>query len=324
MDEAFGDSVQPYDADDLMQSRVAGTPPAWFATDAFRRYVAPARARPQVWRLVAGMTLALVLHALWAAAMIVAVAWTLDRGAVPGLLATLGAPSQPLPTLFLLATFAGLAAGVAVAVRLLHHRKARTLIGPPGAGLRHFAITVAVVAAVYGAVAAITGPVGVVPNLPPATWAVWLMPGLIAVLIQTGAEEAVFRGYLMQQLAARFRRPFVWFVIPALLFGAAHYDPSLGLGALPVVAMAALFGLIAADLTRVTGSLSAAWGLHFANNVSAVLVLATPGTITGLARYLAPDGVGDADAMLRALPVDAGLLLAVWALSRMTLSWARA
>ncbi len=47
-----------------------------------------------------------------------------------------------------------------------------------------------------------------------------------ACLIQTGAEELVFRGYLQQQLAARFASPLIWMVLPALIFGAVHYDPA--------------------------------------------------------------------------------------------------
>ena len=39
------------------------------------------------------------------------------------------------------------------------------------------------------------------------------------------AEELAFRGYLMQALAARFRSPLVWWLLPALLFGAAALEP---------------------------------------------------------------------------------------------------
>jgi DNA-directed RNA polymerase subunit RPC12/RpoP len=40
----------------------------------------------------------------------------------------------------------------------------------------------------------------------------------VGVLIQTGAEEVLFRGYLQQQLAARFASPIAWMVLPSAIF----------------------------------------------------------------------------------------------------------
>jgi membrane protease YdiL (CAAX protease family) len=158
------------------------------------------------------------------------------------------------------------------------------------------------------------------PGLPPEAWALWLLPALAAVALQTGAEELVFRGYLQSQLAARFASPFAWAVAPSLLFGAVHWDPGLPLPtALAIMGSAALFGLIAADLTARTGSIGAAWGLHLANNAFALLVLATPGSLPGLALRLTPYEASD-PVMSPMLLGDVLTLLLVWALCRRALA----
>ncbi|MEM6897080.1 MAG: hypothetical protein AAF576_06845, partial [Pseudomonadota bacterium] len=43
-----------------------------------------------------------------------------------------------------------------------------------------------------------------------------------------------------------------------------------------------LFALISADVTARTGSIGAAWGLHFVNNVQALLIISVLGPLSGL------------------------------------------
>ena len=98
------------------------------------------------------------------------------------------------------------------------------------------------------------------------------------------AEELLFRGYLTQALAARFRSPLAWALVPSLAFGALHWDgAAYGADAWLAVAAATAVGLALADVTARTGNLSAAIGLHFANNVAALLVVAMPGPTAALA-----------------------------------------
>ena len=86
----------------------------------------------------------------------------------------------------------------------------------------------------------------------------------------------MFRGYLMQGLAARFRSWPLWWLLPALLFGLLHWSPAeFGPNAGWRRCRPRSIGLILADVTARTGDLSLAMGLHFANNVIAVLILAT-------------------------------------------------
>ena len=73
-------------------------------------------------------------------------------------------------------------------------------------------------------------PAGVSPEVarlrPTGEWLIGLIPALALILMQVAAEEVAFRGYLLQQLRARFRSPLVWAVLPALVFGALHFDPA--------------------------------------------------------------------------------------------------
>ena len=118
----------------------------------------------------------------------------------------------------------------------------------------------------------------------------WLPLALPAILVQTAAEELAFRGYLMQGLAARFRSPLVWWLLPALLFGAAALEPGRVRRRTPGSSCSPppSIGLVLADVTARTGNLSAAIGLHFANNVIALLVVALPSPLAGLSLWLAP------------------------------------
>ena len=101
---------------------------------------------------------------------------------------------------------------------------------------------------------------------------VWIAILMIPlVFIQTGAEEALFRGHMTQILAARWR-PFLWIWagIPTLLFALLHITsvtPAMGMGFfISQILFAAGVGVICTAMTRVEGGISAAIGFHFCNN----------------------------------------------------------
>ena len=289
----------------------------------FQAFVAPARHRPQLWRLVAGLLLALVVYVVTTLAIFGGV-WLVTPDPDPDLMwvEQILEADTPRSMLILLATFTGMALGPMAAARLLHRRGAGTLFGRAPVVLRDFVIGTAVA----GGVLALSLLLWSVYNdaergLPPQTWLAVLPAALVGIAIQTGAEEVLFRGYLQQQLAARFRSPLVWAALPALIFGFLHFDPrTAGENAPLVVASAALFGLLAADLTARTGSIGAAWGFHFANNTLALTVIATEGTLTGLALYRTPYDVADAAAMRAVLPLDLAMMAAIWLLLRRLLA----
>ena len=288
-------------------------------TPAFDRFVAPARRRPQLWRFLLGLLLAVVIYAAWVAGVIAVAYFLLAPDADPLLWTeSLAAAETPRGTLLLLLTFVGMALGPMAAARWLHGRSAGSLFGPRVRTLRDFVVAAGVVFVVLGlSVGLWSLQYDAVPNLPASTWAMILPLSLLGLLVQTGAEEVLFRGYMQGQLAARFRSPLVWLVLPSLLFGLVHYDPvSAGGNAWLIVGAAATFGLIAADLTARTGSIGAAWGFHFANNTIAITILATDGTITGLSRWLTPYGISDLEMPAVVVAADLAMLLLAWLLVR--------
>ncbi len=280
-------------------------------------YVAPARRAPQIWRLLTGLSLitaVILLPILGAVALQLAAP---DLGA--RIAAILG--DGPILTLVILFSFFPMALGPVLAAWLLHRRGPRSLIGPLRPAVRDFVTVVALVAVLMG-LSFLLWPVGgddLRPNLEPERWLVLLPLALLGLLIQTGAEEILFRGYLLQQLAARFRSPLAWMVLPSVAFGLLHYDPiTMGNNSWLIVVATTLFGLIAADLTARTGTLGAAWGLHLANNAAALLVAAAAGPLDGLALW-ARTMPQDAEAMRPLLLLDMAGLLVIWALARAVL-----
>ncbi|UWQ21890.1 CPBP family intramembrane glutamic endopeptidase [Jannaschia sp. W003] len=302
-------------------------------TPAFERFVAPARLRPELWRTGLGTLLIVAVYVavVSGALALVALWWSWGRppaeqADAAARFALFAAGRTPWGVLLLLATFAGMAAGAALAVRWLHGRTARSLAGPHL--LRDFVPAAAITLLIGGAAALVgLGGMELVPNVAPTTFALLLPLALAALAVQTGAEELVFRGYLQTQLAARFRSPVAWMLLPSLLFGALHLDAGflLAEGRLAendglILAATTLVGLLAADLTRVTGSLGAAWGLHFANNVQALLVVAIDDILSGMALWRTPFSGDDLEALPALILADMGLLVVIWAVIRLWLA----
>ncbi|MEO0912471.1 MAG: type II CAAX endopeptidase family protein [Pseudomonadota bacterium] len=197
--------------------------------------------------------------------------------------------SAPVAILTLLFSFASAHLAVLVCALLLHRRGYFAFWGAsPAIRTRGVVAGILAVAIALGSLTGLSWPYAPpVQQLPLGVWAVYVAPALCALLIQTSAEELVFRGYLQPLLATRFRSPLIWFALPACLFGAVHWQPgTFGENAWLVVLAATLIGLITADVTVRTGNISAAVGLHFANNAIGLLLVATPGPLSGLGLFL--------------------------------------
>jgi membrane protease YdiL (CAAX protease family) len=108
-------------------------------------------------------------------------------------------------------------------------------------------------------------------------------------------------------------------VLPSALFASLHWDPEMGSIKWLVVGVTFIIALIAADLTEKTGSLGAAIGLHFANNIFALLFISMQDTITGLALYVMPFDRADTSELPLALAIDLLLLLVIWRILRIAL-----
>ncbi|MDJ0993557.1 MAG: CPBP family intramembrane metalloprotease [Dinoroseobacter sp.] len=289
----------------------------------FDSFAALALPRVQLWRTGLGSGLTLLFY-LFGTVLFVVVGLFVFGDASPEMIAFAegaGLGQTPLSVLMLLATFAVLAGALFLSVRLVHKRDPETLFGVAGPRARDFWRATGVSLAVTAVTMAISLPfTDLTPNLDLARWIMFLLPALVFIAIQTGAEELVFRGYLQQQLGARFNSFLIWGVLPSALFGVAHFEIASAGASAPYVALAAgLFGIVAADLTARTGSIMAAWGMHFANNLVAILGVGVPGSITGLALYTTEMPLNDTRAILPLLVLDMILTVFVWFLVRRAL-----
>jgi len=154
-------------------------------------------------------------------------------------------------------------------------------------------------------------------GLPLSRWLLLLPLSLLGILIQVSAEEILFRGYLQQQLSARFSSPLIWIGLPSVLFGLLHYSGTAGSNAWTLVLWSCIFGALMADLTARTGSLGPAIGVHFINNCLAMLIVGLPGTLDGLALYTYPFGMQNEAAIRAYLPIDFALMLVSWLMVRL-------
>ncbi|MCV6825872.1 MULTISPECIES: CPBP family intramembrane glutamic endopeptidase [Halocynthiibacter] len=196
-------------------------------------------------------------------------------------------------TLTILYAFGFIAIGVVIATRFIHGRAPLTLLGDLTQLRRDFWIATKALLWLTIALAVIpSGPpvedatARFVPNVPFSLWLLLLPVSLCAVLVQTSAEEILFRGYLTQQLAARLSSPMVWMGLPAIVFAVGHYSPSIhGESAWMVALWAGVFALVATDLTARTGNLGAAMAFHFINNVKGILLVSLPNETGGLSLF---------------------------------------
>jgi len=279
-------------------------------------FIAPARAYPQVWRLLVGLLLSVTVYALGFVLLGGVFVAMFGLDAAQAELARVFNSERPFGTLLILATFLGMALGPLLAARLLHKRRAATVFGPARKTLRDFGIALAICVVLYALLSLIPLGEAPVPNLSFALWASVLPLALAGILLQTGAEEVLFRGYLQQQLAARFNSPLVWMILPSVIFALGHYQPTeMGPNAWLIVLAVGLFAVLAADLTAATGSIGAAWGFHFANNLFGIAFVAMDGPLSGLALYTAPFDPA-ATGMSTLIWIDMGTTLVTWALIR--------
>lgn len=248
-------------------------------------------ARTQVWRVVAGLVtalfVALMLMVLSRAILAMIIP---DRMALFDVLPAPGTQSDLL--LIMLFSFAVITAATAISSLLYHGRGLGQIIGGWRIATAHFLRSMIGLAALFIGLA-ILPPWGTglnpIANIPLGTWLMLLPLSLVAVLIQTSSEEILFRGYLQQSLAARFKSPLIWIGIPTVLFALGHYTPSdISGNPVWIILWAGLFGFLAADLTARSGSLGPAMALHFFNNLSAILFVSLPDLMSGLSLYVTP------------------------------------
>lgn len=288
----------------------------------YEALLAPARPKAQVWRLAMGIILVAGVVLLCNQ-----IAFGYLRSAMgsnaPAFFEALDSGSTPLSMIILLLSFGFMIVGVGVAVRVAHLRGLGSVLGDLPLSWRQFR-DVLVLLALLNLAVFVLPPWGfggeLELNMAVGKWLVFLPFGLIAIFVQVSAEEVLFRGYLQQQLAARFSQPLVWILVPSALFGVGHYMPvTAGDNAVLIVLWATAFGIMMADLTARAGTLGPAIAIHLVNNVTAILFISLPGELSGLALYLAPFTMSDTVEVRAWLPVDFMMMVIMWLTARLAL-----
>lgn len=235
----------------------------------------------------------------------------------------LAAGTTALTALITLFSFSLVIVALWLAMRLVHQRSIGGAIGMRARALWHFRrVTLAMVLLYAVIVVLLPMPEALQSsqNMPLGQWILLLPLALSGLLVQVSAEELVFRGYLQSQLAARFRHPAVWLIVPSVLFGLLHLNTqSDPLYAACIVLWATLFGLAAADLTARSGTLGPAIALHLVNNFAAILLSAPEGALDGLALYTVPIDESDTDLLISQVPVEIAILFCAWLTARVAL-----
>lgn len=240
----------------------------------------------------------------------------------PAILHEMRSGGSPRALWIMLANFLPLLIVLALVLNLLHQRGLRTLLGPRILVTLDLRRVLRPLIVLFGIVMILPKPEGFAPVAHTAfgSWVLLAPVSLVLIALQVSTEELLFRGYLQSQLAARFRSPVAWILVPSLLFGALHFDPvTYGENAMPLAIWSFLFALAAADLTARSGNLGAAIALHLVNNVSALMIVATQGYWDGLAWFVVPFGPGDTDAVRSLLPLEALMLLCSWLVARIAI-----
>ena len=285
----------------------------------FHRWVDAARPRVGVWRTLAGTALVIVV---WVVLANVVAAVSVMSGLIQ--IGDLRAMVDEAPRELShrdaavvlgvgLATFVGLWVGVWAVLKFLHRRSFASLISFDGRPKGGQVLVGAGLAAAYlgigMAMSSLSGGAPQRSGLPLESWLVALVPLVLLIVVQSVGEELLFRGYLVQQLAARVNTPLVWGLLPALAFGLAHVTNGRADAQFTAyyIFAAVMLGLVMTAMVWRTGGISAAMGFHVVNNIGAMLVVGLGG---GAPVSLFTLSYGDVVASARTDLAVLGLLLA--------------
>lgn len=268
---------------DVSADIVAGAETPAAELQPFERWLEAARPKAELWRMVIGVIIVLAIWTMWTAAALFTYALSAALwGDVPSAqiaVEQLVNGSTPLAAMTLLLSFLGLWLGVWLAARLMHGQRFATVISPEGrVRRREFFLGVGIIAGYFAISLTLSYaaglPMGRRSELSVIEWATLVVPVCVLVFFQASGEELLFRGYLTQQLGARFRHPLIWGLLPSLVFGAIHYSNGtfFEYSAYYVVATT-LFAFAAVISVWRTGSLSMAMGMHTANNIASFLLV---------------------------------------------------
>ena len=121
----------------------------------------------------------------------------------------------------------------------------------------------------YAFFATVTGIQKVELQFNPSTFITLTLVSVLLLPFQTGFEEVLFRGYLMQGLALLFKYRWIPLVITALIFGSLHFfNPEVKeYGAAIVMPQYIWFGVFFGICVLMDEGLELVWGVHAINNI---------------------------------------------------------
>ncbi len=279
----------------------------------YEELVAPARPTSEPGRLIVGFVLILTLGAVLKVSLLLMMR-SVAPSANDALYQGIVSGESPGATLVVLFSFLLTIVAIALVLPRLHKRGLLTLLGPLRELAADFKACLKWLLPLALLVLVLPSGTGgdLLPGLSGGLWLLLLPVSLLALLIQVSAEEILFRGYVQSQLAARFASPLVWILLPATLFGLGHFDPAAGDLNPWYISWALLFAVAAADLTARSGNLGPAIAFHFTNNLMAVLFVALPGNLSGLALYLYPFSSEELPGMTSFLVLDMAWIAVSW------------
>ena len=129
--------------------------------------------------------------------------------------------------------------------------------------------------------AQLAGDEDVVLNFQPEKFWPLLVVGLLLFPFQTGFEEVLFRGYLMQGSALLFKYRWAALVFTSVLFGLMHSaNPEVDtFGFWTAMPQYVIMGLIMGWVALKDDGIELAAGMHFVNNLLATLLVTSDGMV---------------------------------------------
>jgi uncharacterized protein len=119
---------------------------------------------------------------------------------------------------------------------------------------------------------------------------------LILVPVQTGFEEVLFRGFLLQLFGKITQKGIYLIGINAVLFAAVHLmNPEVDTLGAPAIIYYILSGVFAALITVMDNGLELSWGFHLANNLFGIVIVTNDWQVIrtdALFKDMSPPGLG--------------------------------
>lgn len=187
----------------------------------------------------------------------------------PDFAAQMQQPQHVLPFyLGIAASFGVLAASLMAAAAIIHRKRPRDVMGQWRWSFFAWGVAIWIaVQAVLTGIDVLIAPHGFTVSATRST-TVLAAAALVGILVQTFAEEFIFRGYLTQGLLLAFRKPLPAAIVSGLLFGSVHIPNGT-----PQALNAIVFGIVCALIAIRTGGIAFTWGLHIANNYFGAVVV---------------------------------------------------